>query len=240
MVAEVAITPGSQSWFRLARLAKILSSLTLVWLGIEGAIGVVAGILAGSVALVAFGLDSAIEGLASVIVIWRFTGTRTISPTAERGAQRWVAISFFLLAPYVAAEAIETLIEGAAAETSWLGIGLTVGTLVICPWLGSAKQHIAEKLGSRATYGEGTQNVLCAILAGAVLVGLAANTLFGLWWLDPTIALLIAVICIREGHKAWRGEQCGCANCSCATWKDDRLVVKFLRLVPGSAGGSRP
>ena len=174
----------------------------------------VAGILAGSIALVAFGLDSAIEDLASVIVIWRFTGPRTISPAAERQAQRWVAISFFLLAPYVAAEAIETLIEGAAAETSWLGIGLTVGTLLICPWLGLGKQGIAEKLGSRATYGKGTQNVLCAILAGAVLVGLAANTLFGLWWLDPTIAFLIAVICVREGHRAWRGEQCGCATCS--------------------------
>src|SRR5215469_4777669 len=125
MVADIAVIPGSKSWLRLARLARLLSSLTLVWLGIEGAVGVVAGVIAGSIALVAFGLDSAIEGLASVIVIWRFTGTRTISPTAERRAQRWVAISFFLLAPYVAAEAIETLIEGAAAETSWLGIGLT-------------------------------------------------------------------------------------------------------------------
>ena len=214
MVADIAVTPGSHSWFRLARPAKLLSSLTLVWLGIEGAIGVIAGILAGSIALVAFGLDSAIEGLASVIVIWRFTGTRTISADAERRAQQWVAISFFLLAPYVAAEAIETLIEGAAAETSWLGIGLTAGTLVICPRLGLAKQRIAEKLGSRATYGEGTQNVLCAIIAGAVLVGLAANTLFGLWWLDPTIALLIAAICVHEGQKAWRGEQCGCVTCS--------------------------
>ena len=214
MVADIGITPASPSWLRLARLAKFLSSLTLVWLGIEGAIGVVAGIVAGSIALVAFGLDSAIEGLASVIVIWRFTGSRTISADAERRAQRWVAISFFLLAPYVAVEAIETLIEGAAAETSWLGIGLTAGTLLICPWLGRAKQRIAEKLGSRATYGEGTQNVLCAILAGAVLVGLAANTLFGLWWLDPAIALVISVICVREGQKAWRSEECGCATCS--------------------------
>ena len=120
---------------------------------------------------------------------------------------------FFLLAPYVAAEAIETLIEGAAAETSWLGIGLTTGTLMICPWLGRAKQRVAEKLGSRATYGEGTQNVLCAILAGAVLVGLAANSLLGLWWLDPTIALAIAAICVHEGRKAWQGEQCGCVSC---------------------------
>ena len=120
----------------------------------------------------------------------------------------------FLLAPYVAAEAIETLIEGSAAETSWLGITLTAGTLVLCPWLGRAKQRIGERLGSRATYGKGTQNVLCAILAGAVLVGLAANTRFGLWWLDPAIALAIAVACVREGHKAWLGEECGCTSCS--------------------------
>jgi divalent metal cation (Fe/Co/Zn/Cd) transporter len=214
MVAHIDISPGSASWFRLASRAKVLAALTLVWLGIEGAIGVVAGLLAGSIALVAFGLDSAIEGLASVIVIWRFTGTRTISADAERRAQKWVAVSFFLLAPYVAAEAIETLIEGAAAETSWLGIGLTAGTLVLCPWLGRAKQRIGEKIGSRATYGEGTQTMLCAILAGAVLVGLTANTLFGVWWLDPAIALAISAICVREGQKAWRGEQCGCATCS--------------------------
>jgi divalent metal cation (Fe/Co/Zn/Cd) transporter len=214
IVAAIEVTPGSVSWLRLARLAKLLASLTLVWLGIEGAVGVVAGIIAGSIALVAFGLDSAIEGLASVIVIWRFTGSRTSSAEAERRAQKWVAISFFLLAPYVAAEAIETLIEGAVAETSWLGIALTAGTLVICPWLGRAKQRIGEQLGSRATYGEGMQNLLCAILAGAVLVGLAANTFFGLWWLDPAIALAIAAICVREGQKAWRGEECGCATCS--------------------------
>ena len=150
------------------------------WLGIEGTVGVVAGILAGSIALVAFGLDSGIEGLASIIVVWRFTGTRTTSSAAERTAQKWVAVSFYLLAPYVAVDAIEKLIEGTAAETSWLGIGLTTGTLVLCPLLGIAKQRIGANLESRATYGEGTQNVLCAILAGAVLVGLAANTLFGL------------------------------------------------------------
>lgn len=214
MVANIDLVRGSSPWLRFARLAKLLSSLTLVWLGIEGVVGVVAGVLAGSIALVAFGLDSAIEGLASVIVIWRFTGSRTISADAERRAQKWVAVSFFLLAPYVAAEAIATLIDGAAAETSWLGIGLTAGTLMICPWLGLAKQRIATKLGSRATYGEGTQNMLCAILAAAVLIGLAANTIFGLWWLDPVIALAISAICVHEGQKAWRGEECGCATCS--------------------------
>jgi hypothetical protein len=112
---NVGPVPGGPSWLRLAQLAKLLSWLTLAWLGIEGAIGVAAGVLAGSIALVAFGLDSVIEGLASVIVIWRFSGIRTISAAAERRAQRWVAVSFFLLAPYVAAEAIEQLIDGAAA-----------------------------------------------------------------------------------------------------------------------------
>jgi hypothetical protein len=92
--SDANVAPASQSWLRLARIAKILAALTLVWLGIEGTVGVVAGILAGSIALVAFGLDSAIEGLASVIVIWRFTGTQTISPVAERQAQKWVAVSF--------------------------------------------------------------------------------------------------------------------------------------------------
>jgi divalent metal cation (Fe/Co/Zn/Cd) transporter len=210
---SIAIVPGSPSWLRLAHLAKLLAALTLAWLTIEGAVGVVAGMIAGSIALVAFGLDSAIEGLASVIVLWRLTGTRTTSRTSERTAQKWVAVSFFLLAPYVAIEAIETLIEGVPAETSWVGIILTAGTLVLCPWLGRVKQRVGAKLGSRATYGEGTQNVLCAILAAAVLVGLAANTLFGLWWLDPAIALAIAAACVREGQKAWRGEQCGCFTC---------------------------
>jgi len=143
-LTDIGIATGSPSWLRLARRAKLLATLTLVWLGIEGTVGVVAGISAGSIALVAFGLDSAIEGLASVIVIWRFTGTRTISKSAERRAQKWVGVSFFLLTPYVAAEAIETLIEGAAAETSWLGIALTAGTLILCPWLGRANSGSAN------------------------------------------------------------------------------------------------
>lgn len=211
--AEPAIARGSRAWLRLTRRAKLLSWLSLAWLTIEGTIGVIAGILAGSVALMAFGLDSAIEGIASIVVIWRFTGARTLSVTAERRAQQLVAVSFYLLAPYVAAEAIQALANGASAETSWLGIGLSIGTLAICPWIGMAKQRIGAQLASSATSGEGKQNLLCAMLAVGVLVGLLANTLFGLWWLDPTIALLIAAVCVREGRKAWQGEQCACATC---------------------------
>jgi hypothetical protein len=123
----------SQEWLRLAQLAKVLAWASLGWLTIEGTVGVVAGLVAGSIALVGFGLDSAIEGLASVIIVWRFTGARTLSAHSERRAQKLVAVSFCLLAPYVAVESLRTLIVEHHAETSIVGIALTAGTLAICP-----------------------------------------------------------------------------------------------------------
>ena len=203
--------PRSGEWLRLARLAKLLAWISLAWLGIEGTVAVGAGIAAGSIALVGFGLDSAIEGLASLIVVWRFTGGRTLSNTSEARAQQIVALSFFLLAPYVAVESLLTLAGGHHAETSWLGVGLSVGSLMICPGLGVAKRRIGTRLGSAATRGEGKQNLLCAGLAVGVLTGLLGNTLFGLWWLDPAVALVIAVAAVQGGIEAWRGESCdGC------------------------------
>ena len=200
-------------WLRLARLARTLSWLTLAWMGIEGGVAIGAAIAAGSVALLGFGLDSGIEALASVIVIWRFTGTRLASPTAERRAQKMVAASFFLLAPYIAAEAIRALAAGDHAETSIAGLILTAGTALFEPALGVAKRRIGVRLGSAATAGEGTQNLLCACLALAVFAGLAANTWFGAWWLDGTVALSIAAWAILEGRRAWAGTTCGCATC---------------------------
>jgi divalent metal cation (Fe/Co/Zn/Cd) transporter len=173
-------------------------------MGVEGVLGVAAGILAGSIALVAFGLDSAIEGIASLVIVWRFTGSRLRSETAERRAQRLVAIQFFLLVPYVTAEALHKLLTQEAAETSWLGIALVTTSLIGMPLLGTAKRRLAVTLGSAATRGEGTQNLLCAYLAGAVLIGLLGNTLFGLWWLDPVAALVIAGVALREGIETWR------------------------------------
>jgi divalent metal cation (Fe/Co/Zn/Cd) transporter len=175
---------------------------------VEGVVGIAAGIAAGSVALIAWGLASGIEGLASVIVIWRFTGSRTQSETSELRAQRAVAISFFLLAPYVAAEALHTLITRAHPETTVVGIGLTASSVVLMPVLGRAKRRLGEQLGSGATAGEGTQNLLCALQAAAVLGGLAANVAWGAWWLDPVIALFIAYVAVREGRDAWAGEGC--------------------------------
>lgn len=176
----------------------------------EGAVGILAGVIAGSIALVGFGIDSAIEGFASLIIVWRFTGSRLASEQAEERAQKLVAISFFLLAPYIALEALRDLIGGQHPEASWLGIGLAATSLVLMPVLGIAKQRIGERIGSAATKGEGAQNLLCAYMAAALLVGLLGNGAFGLWWLDPVAALVIAGLAVSEGTESWRGEGCGC------------------------------
>jgi divalent metal cation (Fe/Co/Zn/Cd) transporter len=193
---------------QLAGRVKLLSWLSLAWMTVEGAVAIVAGIIAGSIALVGFGLDSAIEGFASVIIIWRFTGHRVFSHAAEQRAQRLVAIQFFVLAPYVAFESVKSMISGEHADVSWVGIGLAIGSVIFMPMLGIAKQRLADQLGSAATAGEGRQNMLCGYLAGALLVGLLGNALAGAWWLDPTVGLLIAVVAVKEGVEAWRGEGC--------------------------------
>lgn len=209
-------TPGARAeptpqWLSAARRAKALSWLSLAWMSAEGAIAITAGITAGSIALIGFGIDSAIEGFASVIIVWRFTGHRLHSNAAEERAQKLVAVQFFLLAPYVSVEAVRHLITGAEVQTSWLGMALTASSLIGMPFLGLAKQRLAETLNSSATHGEGTQNLLCAYLAGAVFLGLLGNTLLGWWWLDPIAALAIAAVAVREGVQTWRGEGC-CAG----------------------------
>ena len=187
---------------------RLLSWLSLVWMTIEGVVAIATGIVASSIALVGFGLDSGIEGVASVIIIWRFTGHRVFSHAAEQRAQKLVAVQFFLLAPYVAFESVRSLVGGEHPEVSWVGIGLAVGSVVFMPMLGIAKERLADQLGSAATKGEGRQNMLCAYLAGALLVGLLGNALIGAWWLDPVVGLLIAAVAVREGAEAWRGEGC--------------------------------
>jgi divalent metal cation (Fe/Co/Zn/Cd) transporter len=193
---------------QLAGRVKLLSWLSLVWMTVEGAVALAAGIVAGSIALIGFGLDSAIEGFASVIIIWRFTGHRVFSHAAEQRAQKLVAVQFFLLAPYVAFESIKSLLGGEHPDVSWVGIGLAVGSVIFMPMLGIAKQRLADQLGSAATAGEGRQNMLCAYLAGALLVGLLGNAVAGAWWLDPAVGLLIAAVAVKEGAEAWQGEGC--------------------------------
>ena len=197
---------GSSAWQRAAAQARWLSWASLAYMAAEGAVAIAAAVLAGSVALLGLGADSLIEGAGSIIIVWRFSGTRTLSEGAERRAQQVVALSFFALAPYIAYEAIAKLASGEHPATSWLGIGLSVISLIIMPFLGTAKKRLGTQLDSEATTGSGIQNLLCAYLAAAVLVGLLANTLVGWWWLDPVIGLGIAAWAIWEGVESWPGE----------------------------------
>jgi divalent metal cation (Fe/Co/Zn/Cd) transporter len=206
--AATALAPASEEWLRQARRAKLLSWVSLAYMALEGIVAVAAGIVAGSIALIGFGLDSAIEGVASVVIVWRFSGSRTLSERAEHRAQKLVAIQFFILAPYVAVESIRALVNGSHAEESIVGIALAASSLVVMPLLGRAKQRIGARLGSSATASEGKQNLLCAYLAGALLVGLLGNALVGAWWLDPMVGLLIAALAVSEGREAWRGDAC--------------------------------
>jgi divalent metal cation (Fe/Co/Zn/Cd) transporter len=199
---------GSADYLRLARRARWLSWGSLAYMALEGLVAVVAGIVAGSIALIGFGIDSAIEGFASVVIVWRFTGSRTLSHRAEKRAQKLVAVQFFILAPYVGVEAVRALVNGSHPDESVVGIALAASSLVVMPLLGRAKQRIGSRIGSSATASEGKQNLLCAYLAAALLVGLLGNALVGAWWLDSLVALLIAYVAVREGVEAWRGDAC--------------------------------
>lgn len=206
--ARPAASLTRERYAELAGRVKLLSWLALGWMTIEGAVAIAAGVVASSIALVGFGLDSVIEGVASVIIVWRFTGRRVFSHAAEQRAQKLVAVQFFLLAPYVAFESVRTLAGGEHPDVSWVGIGLSIGSVIFMPMLGIAKQRLADQLGSAATAGEGRQNMLCAYLAAALLVGLLGNALAGAWWLDPAVGLVIAAVAVSEGVQAWRGEGC--------------------------------
>lgn len=208
---------------RYAALAGRVRRLSWISLGVmsaEGLIAIVAGITAGSIALVGFGLDSVVEGAASVVLIWRMSGARVFSQHAEDRAQRLVALQFFVLAPYVAVESVRSLADGDRPDETLLGIGLAATSVIVMPMLGIAKQRIADEIGSAATRGEGRQNMLCAYLAGALLAGLLANALAGAWWLDPLVGLLIAGVAVREGVESWRGDGC------CAGSPLDALAVQ--------------
>jgi divalent metal cation (Fe/Co/Zn/Cd) transporter len=176
---------------------------------LEGALGVIAGIEANSISVLTWAASSAVEGLASVIVIWRFSGRRTLSEHSERRAQRWVAASFFLLAPYLLYEAVHRLITGTQAEATLFAIALTASSVVLMPALGWAKLRLGRRLDSGATAGEGVQNLLCATQAAAALVALLAAGA-GVAFVDPLAALVIAGIAIKEGVELWRGEDCAC------------------------------
>jgi divalent metal cation (Fe/Co/Zn/Cd) transporter len=190
------------------RRAKLLAWVGVGWHAIEAAVAVSAGVAAGSIALVGFGADSLIESVAGLVVLWLFSDSRRGSAAAERRAQQLIAVSFYVLAVYVAVEATQTLLSGDRPQTSWIGIGLAAITAVTMPPLAMAKARIGDALGSSATKSESRQTTLCAYLSVGLLVGLGGNALLGWWWLDPAVALVIAAVALREGRESWRGESC--------------------------------
>ena len=209
-IVTLPVAPArDEGWLRAARQAKWLAWGSLAWMTLEGALGVVAGIEANSISVLTWAASSAVEGLASAIVIWRFSGHRTLSKHSERRAQRWVAASFFLLAPYFIYEAVHRLIAGTQAEAAALAIALTASSVVLMPALGWAKLRLGRRLDSGATAGEGAQNLLCAAQGVAALVALLAAGA-GVAFLDPLAALVIAGIAAKEGAQLWRGQECDC------------------------------
>jgi divalent metal cation (Fe/Co/Zn/Cd) transporter len=196
----------------LVRRARRLAELGVAWHVVEAAVAGLAGVAAGSIALVGFGADSLVESGAGLVLLWRLAAARVTSPGAERRAQQLIGASFLLIAAYVGTQAVRTLLAGDHPDASWLGIGLAGVTLVTMPPLARAKARIGDRLGSAATKSEGRQNMLCAYLSAGLLVGLGANALLGWWWADPVTALLVGAVAIDEGRAAWRGDAC-CATC---------------------------
>lgn len=198
-------------WHRGARWARWLGWVGLVFIVIDSVVGLWQGVLAGSVALTAWALSGVPEAAASGIVIWRFSGWRTLSDTAELRAQRGVAVSFWLGAPIIAVESIHHLLHRHETDTSLIGLVLTAAALLQMPLIGRAQQKLGARLASAATVGKGIQSYLCAAQAAAALIGLAAGFLWpDGWWLDPCIGLGIAAISMWQGVREWRGQDCGC------------------------------
>jgi divalent metal cation (Fe/Co/Zn/Cd) transporter len=209
----IPLAAATEERERLVARAKLLARLGLAWHAVEATVAVSAGIAAGSIALIGFGADSLIEMLAGGIVLWRFSGARAAGEGAEHPAHRLIAVTFWVIAAYVGAESLRVLIVGDHPSVSYVGIALSIVTLVTMPPLAAAKARVASALDSPAVRSEGRQTSLCAYLSVALLLGLGANAVFGWWWADPLAALVIAGVAINEGREAWRGE--GCAEDHC-------------------------
>jgi divalent metal cation (Fe/Co/Zn/Cd) transporter len=202
--------PDSSAFDRAGwvRRGKRLEQLTILWNCLEGLIAVGAGVAAGSVALVGFGIDSVIEVSSGVAVLWRLHGDH--EPEREKRALRMVGVSFIALAIYVGFDAVSTLWLREAPERSLTGIVLAVLSLAVMPLLARAKRRVAGRLGSAAMTADAKQTELCAYLSAILLGGLLMNALFGIWWADPVSALVMVPIIGREGVEALRGKGCGC------------------------------
>ena len=204
----VSLGPSRSQRDAAVARARRLNVATIGWNSIEGFVAVAAGIAAGSVSLVGFGFDSAIEVSAALILMWRLAQERKDGCTqqSDRRATKAIAISFVVLATYVAIQATRDLATGAEPDASTPGVVLAALSLVVMPYLARAKARLAPILGSTAAAADAAQTNLCALLSAVLLVGLTTNWLLGWWWADPLAGLGIAVLAAAEARRAWRAK----------------------------------
>ena len=196
------------------RGALRLELVSLSYNLVEAGIGIAAGIAAGSVALVGFGLDAVVESASAGILLWRLTTemrARRTAEEAERRAVKLVAVAFGVLAAYVGVRAIADLFAGTRPEESTIGIVLAVVSLMVMPALARAKRAAARELDSRSLEGDSAQTMLCTYMSAVLLGGLLANSLLGWWWADPIAGLGIAVLAAKEARELWITEDVCCS-----------------------------
>jgi len=203
-VSETAPTVDRRA--ALTRRVRLLVAATITYNVVEAVVAIGAGHLASSSALIGFGLDSVIEVASATAVAWQFSGSDP--ERRERAALRVIALSFFALAAYVTVESVRTLFGAAEPEHSTVGIVLAALSLVVMPFLSAAQRQAGRELGSASAVADSRQTLLCTYLSAVLLVGLLLNSLFGWSWADPTAALVIAAVAVREGREAWRGHHC--------------------------------
>ena len=212
-VSPLLLAPANER--NLRRWAWALTALTIGWNSLEAVIAIVSGVIAGSIALVGFGLDSVVEVSSALIIAWRLLKQTTdhhANERAERRAVRLIAISFIGIAVYVTYDAALKLLGfGEPPERSPVGLALVALSVLVMPTLAWAKRRVAAALGSVALRADAAQTNLCTYLSAVVLLGLAANALVGWWWMDPLAGLVVAALAVREGIEAWRsGDLCAC------------------------------
>jgi divalent metal cation (Fe/Co/Zn/Cd) transporter len=195
---------------RLGRRAQLLAAAGVAYNAVEAAVAIAAGAVAGSTALVAFGLDSVVEVSSGLVILWQFR--HPVPAERERVALRLIAVSFLALAAYVVVDSARALLGPADPAVSPVGIGLAIASLLVMPWLSRAQRRTGRALGSGAVVADSTQTLLCTYLSAVLLLGLVLNATLGWSWADPVAGLVIAAVAVREGLEAWRGETC-CDDC---------------------------
>ena len=202
----------------LGRRAQLLAGASVGYNLVEAGVSVAAGAVAGSVALIGFGLDSLVEVGSGVVILWQFR--HRLPETRERQALRLIALSFFALAAYVTVASVRNLFGAEEARPSGLGIAIACASLLVMPFLSFAQRRTGRELGSGSVVADSKQTLLCTYLSAVLLAGLVLNATLGWSWADPLAGLVIAAVAVREGWAAWQGEACSCGSVVPASTKD--------------------